>query len=189
MDVPALRAVLWIGILANAGSFVGGLLPALVRLRLHGTAADFGAIQSVAVVGAVAGGAVVGWAERRLGVRGVLIAAMACNAAAYAIFAASTSVALTAGAAAFDAMVTPLTSVPITAILQAESPPDRLGRVGGTFSPVASAVAPPAALLGGWLADLFGPAPIFVLSAVWALGLVAVAWRSAPLHGVSFEAG
>lgn len=189
MDLPALRAVLWLALLANAGSFVGGLMPALVRLRLHGGADAFGAIESVSVAGAVAGGTLVGWAERRLGVRGLFLVAMACNAAAFALFAASTSVALTAGAAAFDAVVAPLTSVPMTAVMQAETPPHLLGRVGGTFSPVVGALAPLAALVGGALADRIGPAPVCLISAGWALAVAGAAWRSRALRAVRLSAG
>jgi DHA3 family macrolide efflux protein-like MFS transporter len=182
MDHPALRILFWIGLLANAGSFIGGLVPALVRLRLHGTAATFGFVSSGSVIGTIVGGSLAGSAQRRLGLHGLMVAAMVGNAVALLGMAASTWVPLTAVLAVWCGIVGPLTSAPMTAIMQAETPAEVRGRVNGTFGPAVNAIAPLSALLGGYLADRAGPAPVFVLSSAWMACVTVVVWRSPALR-------
>ena len=64
---PVVRAMVWLDMFINVASFLGPLYPALVSQRLHGTAAALGTIEAAGVVGGMAGGALAGAMERRLG--------------------------------------------------------------------------------------------------------------------------
>jgi predicted MFS family arabinose efflux permease len=67
-------------------------------------------------------------------------------------------------------------------VLQACIPEDYRGRVFALTSGMAVVAIPASALLGGWLADLFGPAPLFAVAGIWILGTALVAWMYRPIR-------
>jgi DHA3 family macrolide efflux protein-like MFS transporter len=174
-DLPVIRAMVWLGVLVNVASFLGPLYPALVSQRLHGSAAAFGLLEAVSVVGAMAGGALAGALERRLGAGRVLIVGWSLAGVCILGMAASTWLALTAVLEATHAFGITAGGVSIGALTAALVPETYRGRVAGITGGVAVVAIPCSALLGGWLADLLGPAPLFAIGGVWMLGVAALA--------------
>jgi MFS transporter, DHA3 family, macrolide efflux protein len=178
VDQPVVRAMVWLGLLINVPSFLGPLYHALVSQRLHGNAAALGAIEAAGVTGGMVGGALAGVMERRHGAGPLLAAGWGLAGLCTLGLAASTSLPLTAALEA--AMVFGLTvgSVSMGALVQALIPEDYRGRVWGLTGSVAVMSIPLSALIGGWLADILGVAPLFAGGGVFIIGVAALAWSN-----------
>ena len=64
---PVVRALLWLGVFINVGSFMGPLWPALVQKQLGGGAAAYGLLEATGVAGGMLAGLLAGSIERRVG--------------------------------------------------------------------------------------------------------------------------
>jgi RNA polymerase sigma factor (sigma-70 family) len=174
-DQPVVRAMVWLAMLINVASFLGPLYPALVSQRLHGNAAALGMIEAAGVVGGM-GGALAGVMERRLGAGHLL--ATGWGLAGACTLGMSVSLWLPMTAALVAAMVFGFTmgSVSMGALTQALIPDIYRGRVWGLTGSLAVISIPFSTLIGGWLADIMGVAPLFAGGGIWIVGVAAMAW-------------
>jgi MFS family permease len=69
-------------------------------------------------------------------------------------------------------------SVSMGALVQALIPEDYRGRVWGITGSLAVMAIPLSALIGGWLADILGVAPLFATGGVVIIGVAALAWSN-----------
>ena len=92
--------------------------------------------------------------------------------------AASTVFPLTAALEAASAFVLTMGGVSMGALTQALVPEHYRGRVSGITRAMAVVTIPVSALLGGWLADQVGPAPLFAVGGAWILGCAGLAWSN-----------
>jgi MFS family permease len=175
---PVVKALVWLGMLSNVASFLGPLYPALVRERLHADAAAYGAIEAAAVVGGMAGGAVAGLLERRLGAGRVYVAGQGLAGIGTLGIAASTWLPLTLLLEAALVFGITVGAVAMSAVTVVLVPEDYRGRVAGITTSLAVVVIPISTLIGGWLADVVGVAPLFAVGGAWLLGVAALAWSN-----------
>jgi MFS transporter, DHA3 family, macrolide efflux protein len=68
--------------------------------------------------------------------------------------------------------------VSVGALTQALIPENYRGRVWGITSSVAVMSIPLSALIGGWLADILGVAPLFASGGVFMMGVAALTWSN-----------
>lgn len=176
MERPVVRAMVRLGALVNVASFLGPLYPALVGERLHAGAAAYGALGAASVGGAMVGGALAGPLERRWGAGRVLAAGWGVAGACVIGMAASPWLALTLVLAATNACALTAGGVAMGAAMTALVPDEYRGRVAGLTTAVAVVAIPVSALLGGWLADMIGVAPLFSFGGLWILGVAGLAW-------------
>jgi hypothetical protein len=78
-------------------------------------------------------------------------------------------------------------SVSVGALTQALIPEDYRGRVWGITSAVAVMSIPLSALIGGWLADILGVAPLFAGGGIWIVGVAALAWSDQQVRTARIE--
>ena len=67
-------------------------------------------------------------------------------------------------------------SVSMGALVQALIPEDYGGRVRGITGSAAVMSIPLSTLIGGWLADILGVAPLFAGGGIFIIGVAALAW-------------
>jgi MFS transporter, DHA3 family, macrolide efflux protein len=175
---PVVRAMVWLNLLVNVPSFLGPLYPALVSQRLHGGAAAYGTLEAVGVVGTVAGGALAGMLERRLGAGRLLVFGWALAGACVLGMAGSTALPVTAALVLVQGFVLTVGGVSMGALTQVLIPEHYRGRVAGITRGLGVVTIPAVALLAGWLADQLGPAPRFAIGGTWILGVAALAWSN-----------
>lgn len=175
MEQPVLRALVWLSMLINMAAFLGPLYPALVSQQLHGAAVALGVIEAAGVVGGIIGGAVAGPLERRVGAGPLLISGWGMAGGCTVGMAASSWLPLTAALEA--AVVFGLTagSVAMGAVTQMLVPERYRGRVWGLSGSVAVMSIPLSSLLGGWLTDSVGVAPLFATGGIVMMGVAALA--------------
>jgi DHA3 family macrolide efflux protein-like MFS transporter len=177
-DQPVVRAGVWLGMLINVASLTGPLYPALVSERLNAGAAAYGAINAAEMVGAMAGGVLAGAIERRLGAGRALAAGWGLMGACTLGIAASTSVPLTVALGAAMGFGLTAGAVSMGAVTAALVPEDYRGRVFGITRSLSVIAIPISTLIGGWLADMVGVAPLFAFSGAWVLAVAALAWSN-----------
>jgi MFS family permease len=156
-------------------------LPLLARFTFGGDASAYGALASIMAAGAVVGALAA--ARRGRPSRALLLGSVA--AFGLLSFAAAAAPTLTA-----EAMVlAPLGIASMTFLatanstLQLASSPEMRGRVMAIYGLVFLGSTPLGGLLGGWMADQFGPRSILLLSGVSSLaaaGLAALLTRGQP---------
>ncbi len=178
VEEPVMRTLLWLGVLINVTSFLGPLYPALVSQRLHGNAAAYGLISAVSVVGGMAGGAVAGTLERRLGAGYLLVGGWCLAGISTLGVAASTSLPLTAALDAAIAFGFTVSGVASGALSQVLIPMEYRGRVGGISGSVSVAAIPLSTIIGGWFSDIVGVTFMFAVAGSWTLGVAILAWSN-----------
>jgi hypothetical protein len=178
---PVIRALVWLGIFSNFVA-IGPVVPALVSQQLHGGAAAYGALEAAGGAGAVAGGFFAATWERRFGAGMVVIQTMAISGALSIGIALSTSLVLTALFWALYAATWSARIVAWAALHQALVAGEYRGRVAGLTGALSGIAIPPATLAAGWLADVFGPGPVFAAAGAWILAITALACLNAPLR-------
>ncbi len=178
MEHPVVRAMAWLGMLVNVVTFIGPLYPALVTQQLRAGATALGAIGAAGVVGAMAGGAFSGALERRFGAGPVLIAGWALAGAFIVVMGLSPWLPLTAAMEAASNFGIVAGDVSMGALAVTLIPESYRGRVGGILGAASVVSIPISSLVGGWLADLIGAGPMFVLGGAYALGIAALAWSN-----------
>lgn len=175
---PVIRAVVWLGLLLNVASFLGPLYPALVAQRLHGGAAAYGMLNAMGIAGAMAGGVLAGMLERRLGAGRVLVMGWSLAGACVLGMAASTAFPVTAALEAIQVFGLTVGDVSMGALSAALIPENYRGRTAGIAVALNVVAIPVGALIGGWLADILGVAPLFAAGGVWFLGVAALAYSN-----------
>jgi MFS transporter, DHA3 family, macrolide efflux protein len=182
---PVIKTLVWLAALANVVSFMGPLMPALVHLRLHGGAATYGLLDAVSIIGGVAGGLLAGGLGRRLGVGRQLALSWAAEGLCILGLAFSTALPLAILFQILFAFSCTLGNVVLIALLQSIIPGEFRGRIFATAAGLSVLIIPFSALAGGWLADRFGPAPLFAFAGIWLIGLAAVAWTNHQIRTAS----
>lgn len=177
-DLPVVRMLVWLSILINIASFTGPLVPALISQQLGGGAPAYGLVEAMGIIGGIAGGALVGILERRRGAGELLIIGWGLGGACLLGMAASTALVLTALLEAILAFGLTIGGIASAVLTQAVCPGEYRGRVAGISAGLSVIAIPPSTLIGGWLADILGPAPLFACGGVWILSVAALAWSS-----------
>ncbi|HLG65470.1 MAG TPA: MFS transporter [Ktedonosporobacter sp.] len=181
---PLLRAVMLIAILINVATFMGPLIPALVRQRLHGGAEVYGLLEAGSVVGAILGGVLAGLIERRIGAGRLLIIGWALSGLCTIGVAFSTSVPFTVLLEFGSSLCMLLGTISVEASLPALVPEEYRGRLFGTIGALAVLLIPLSALLGGWLTDLLGVVPLFAFGGIWVLAVATLALANQHIRAV-----
>lgn len=174
-ELPILRILVWLSVLLNVTSFTGPMWPALVSQQLQGDATTFGILQSMAVVGGLSAGLVVGKLERQMGAGRIAIIGWIVGGTCTLGIAFSTSIPLTGLFMLVSTFGSVVASIAFGALSQTLCPPDYRGRLSGISSALAVLAIPPSALLGGWLADLVGVTVLFAIAGIWTLGVAGLA--------------
>ena len=176
--LPVVRALIWLGLLLNVGSFMGPLWPALVQERLGGGAASFGALLAVATAGGMVGGLAAGPLERLVGAGRVVASGWTLAGVCTLGIAASTWLPATlllefgettsfiAGAAASSAIIA-------TAV-----PEEYRGRVFGIVRSLSVVLIPASALAGGLVAEVVEIWVMFAVGGGIVLALGLAAWAN-----------
>ena len=176
--LPVVRALLWLGVLINVGSFVGPLWPALVQERLGGGAGSYGVLLAAAAAGGMTGGLVAGPLERRLGAGRVLASGWGLAGACTLGIAGSTWLSVTmvlefVEAAALTAGMVANGAIVITAV-----PEEYRGRVFGMVRSLSVILIPASALAGGWIAEFVEIWIMFAAAGAIVLALALLAWAN-----------
>lgn len=168
------RRLVMVSVALNVMSLLGPLVPALVHLRLHGGAIVYSILGGCEVVGAALAGVYAGRLTKQHATRLIIIVTLCVQGVALVGVAASTSVAVTATCEFLDAFAVTLSAVAITTTQQMAIPSDVLGRAQSIIRSLSSAVIPVSAMAGGFLAQIFGPAPLFAAAGGWALMIAVI---------------
>jgi MFS transporter, DHA3 family, macrolide efflux protein len=174
--LPVVKNMVWLGVLVNVASFAGPLIPGIVNLHLHSGAGIFGAIGSAEVVGGALGGLAAGFVERKLGAGRVFILGWAISGAATVGLALATWVPLAILMGAIWSFGLSIGGVAMGAVIQVLVPEQFRGRVWGITSSMAASLIPISSVIGGWLADKFGPVPLVSVAGLWVMGTALLAW-------------
>lgn len=169
-SIPVIKSMVWLGVLLNVASFVGPLIPGTVKIHLHSGAIVLGAVGAAGVVGATFAGLVAGPIERNLGAGRVFVLGFILSGIARIGFALSTSVPLGLLMSAIWSFGSSVGNVAMGAVEQVVVPEEFRGRVWGITSSLAVSLIPISSLIGGWLADKFGPVPLVSASGLWVIG-------------------
>lgn len=172
------KTVLWLMIivlLINAVA-IGALFPSLVTKQLRGDVRVFGFLEAAFVIGSMAGAAVSGWINRRIGTGRLFASSLTVVSLATVGIGLSTWVPLTIVLALLMTLSTSVASIPVGALIQTLIPSEYLGRAFGFLGAAASIMGPLGALASGWLGDAVGPGAAVVIAGVWGLIPAAMAW-------------
>ncbi len=170
--IPVVRALLWLGIIINAASFIGPLWPALVQERLGGDAAALGGILAASAAGGIAGGLLAGPIERRFGAGRAIVLGWGMGGACTLGVALSTWLPVTMALEFVDTLSGVPAFVASGAIMMTVTPEEYRGRVFGLFRSMSVALIPASALLGGWIAEYV---EIWIMYAFGGLFMLALA--------------
>ena len=176
--LPVVRALLWLSVLINIGSFIGPLWPALVQERLGGGAGTFGVLLAAAAAGGMVGGLVAGPLERRLGAGRVLasgwsLAGVCTLGIAFSTWLTVTMILEFVETASLTASMVASGAITITAV-----PEEYRGRLFGVFRSMSVVLIPASALTGGWIAEFVEIWIMFAAAGVLVLALALLAWMN-----------
>ncbi|MCY4436962.1 MAG: MFS transporter [Chloroflexi bacterium] len=174
--LPVLRALLWLSVLINIGSFMGPLWPALVQERLGGGAGSFGMLLAAGTAGGMFGGLLAGPLERRLGAGRVLASGWSLSGACTLGIAISTWMTATVvlefvETASLTASMVASGAITITAV-----PEEYRGRLFGVFRSLSVVLIPASALAGGFIAEFVEIWIMFAAGGEIILALALTAW-------------
>lgn len=186
-DRPILRGLVWIAPLSNVAAFAGPLYIGLVRLDWHAGAAAYGVFEAMSTAGAILVGPLTSLVEARVGAGRLVAGGHVLAGVAVVGMSLAPTIGIADGLAVIWGGAITIGSVAMGPLYQLLVPEDLRGRVWGIQSALATLTIPPAALLGGWLATRWGPAPLIAVSGFWTLGTGVVAWalpavRHASIH-------
>lgn len=164
------------------------MVPALVSKQLHGGAEAYGILQAVSIIGAILGGLLAGWFEHRFGT-GILFV-MGCGISGACIVGMSLSplLSITSILEVVSSFSMTVSSISVTALLPLLVPESYRGRLRGIIAGLSVIAIPVSALVGGWLADSIGVAPLFAIGGFWTLGIALSAWLIRPVRTARIEA-
>lgn len=173
---PILKVMMWINILINVTSFTGPLTPGLVKMQLHSGPIALGMIDAAGVIGAAIGGIFAGAIEQKFGAGRVLVLGWVLCGIALVGIGISTWLPLTLALTTILVFNIVVAGTSMGAAEQLLVPEDYRGRVWGIVGSLSVIAIPVSSLLGGWLADIFGPGTLFVAGGVWTVGVASIAW-------------
>ena len=176
--LPVVRALLWLGVLINVGSFIGPLWPALVQERLSGGAGAFGVILAVSTAGGIVGGLVAGPLERRFGAGRILASGWTLSGICGLGIAASTWLPVTIVLEFIETIGIVASMVASGAIMITAVPEEYRGRVFGMVRSLSVVLLPASALAGGWIAEFVDIWIMFAAAGTFVLALGLAAWAN-----------
>ena len=176
--LPVVRALLWLGVLINVGSFIGPLWPALVQERLDGGAGAYGVLLAAATAGGILGGLVAGPLERRLGAGRIVASGWALAGLCTLGIAASTWLPVTMVLGFVEAASLTASMVADGAIMITAVPEAYRGRVFGVVRSLSVVFIPASALVGGLVAEFVEIWIMFAAAGALTLSLAMVAWAN-----------
>ncbi len=176
--LPVVRALLWLGVLINVGSFIGPLWPALVQERLGGGAGSYGVLLAASTAGGMIGGLVAGPLERRVGAGRILASGWSLAGICTLGIAVSTWLPATMAlefleTASFVASMVASGAIMITAV-----PEEYRGRVFGMVRSLSVVLIPASALAGGWIAEFVEIWIMFAAAGAFTFALALLAWAN-----------
>ena len=174
--LPVVRALLWLGVLVNVGSFIGPLWPALVQERLGGGAGAYGVILAVSTAGGIVGGLVAGPLERRFGAGRILASGWTLSGLCGLGIAASTWLPVTIVLEFVETLGIVASMVASGAIMITAVPEEYRGRIFGMVRSLSVVLIPGSALIGGWVAEFVEIWVMFAVAGALMLSLAMVAW-------------
>ncbi len=176
--LPVVRALLWLGVLINVGSFIGPLWPALVQEQLGGGAGAFGVILAVSTAGGIVAGLIAGPLERRFGAGRILASGWTLSGMCGLGIAASTWLPVTIVLEFFETIGVVASMVASSAIMITAVPEEYRGRVFGMFRSLSVILLPASALAGGLIAEFVEIWVMFAAAGALTLSLAMVAWAN-----------
>ena len=176
--LPVVRALLWLGVLINVGSFIGPLWPALVQERLGGGAGAYGVLLAVSTAGGIVAGLIAGPLERRFGAGRILASGWTLSGICGLGIAASTWLPVTVVLEFFETIGIVASMVASSAIMITAVPEDYRGRVFGMVRSLSVVLLPASALAGGWIAEFVDIWIMFAAAGSLTLALAIVAWAN-----------
>ena len=176
--LPAVRALLWLGVFINIGAFMGPLWPALVQERLGGGPGSFGLLLAAGTAGGMVGGLTAGPLERRFGAGRVLAAGWTLAGVCTLGIAISTWVPVTMALECVETAAITASMVASGAITIMAVPEAYRGRVFGMMRSLSVVLIPASALAGGWIAEFVEIWIMFVAGGVLLLALALAAWTN-----------
>jgi MFS transporter, DHA3 family, macrolide efflux protein len=184
---PVVRALVWLSVLVNVAAFMGPLYPQLVDERLDAGATAYGVLSAASVAAAIVAGAAAGRIERRFGAGPTVAWGWAVAGICILGVAFSTSLPLTVVLDAMNAFGLTVSGVASGALSTLLIPDQYRGRTFGIIRSLSVVAIPPSALLGGWLADMFGVMPLFAFGGLYMLALAGLAWIKPELRSARIE--
>jgi MFS family permease len=148
-----------------------------VRQTLHLGVAAYGLYLTASAVGGLAGTAMAGFLDRRLGTGGALTLTAVVESLALLAVGLSPNAWLAGCGEAVLGMAMAITMVLGPSVRQAIVPDELMGRVGATARILAFSAGPAGAVLGGWLAHVAGLRAPFLFGAAVLGTMVIVATR------------
>ena len=176
--LPVVRALLWLGVLINVGSFIGPLWPALVQERLGGGAGAYGVLLAVSTAGGIIAGLIAGPLERRFGAGRILASGWSLAGICGLGIAASTWLPVTMVLGFVEATSLIASLVASSAIMITAVPEEYRGRVFGMVRSLSVVLLPASALAGGLIAEFVDIWIMFAAAGSLTLALSIVAWAS-----------
>ena len=146
-----MRALLWLGVLINVGSFMGPLWPALVQRQLGGGSVDYGLLEATGVAGGMLGGLLAGSIERRLGAGRTVALGWSVAGACFVGIAVSSYLPATMILEIIDSFGLYAAGIASGAIMIVSVPEEYRGRVFGIVRGLGVVLIPVSALAGGWI--------------------------------------
>ncbi|MCG7407182.1 MFS transporter [Paenibacillus sp. ACRRX] len=167
--IPVLKTIIMLGMLINVASFMGPLLPGLVDQQLHAGAAALGSIEAAAVVGAILAGLFAGSLERKIGAGRVMIIGLCIVGLSVLGIAMSSWLPLTLLLFTIRMLGMTMTNIAMGTAIQLVISQEYRGRAWGISSSLAVIAIPISSLIGGYAADFFGAAPLYIVGGIWFL--------------------
>ena len=176
-QLPVVRALLWLGVFINVGSFMGPLWPALVQKQLGGGPVSYGLLEATGVAGGMFGGLLAGSIERRVGAGRAIALGWGTAGVCIIGIAVSRSLPATMVLEFADSFAMVVASVASAAIMMVSVPEEYRGRVFGIVRGMSVFLIPASALAGGWVAEFVEISVMYTVGGIILLtfGILALA--------------
>ena len=179
---PVVRALLWLGVLINVGSFMGPLWPALVQRQLGGGSVDYGLLEATGVAGGMLGGLLAGSIERRFGAGRTVALGWSVAGACIVGIAVSSYLPATMILEFIDSFGFVVAGVASGAIMIVSVPEEYRGRVFGIVRGLGVVLIPVSALAGGWIAEYVEISIMYAVGGFFTLTLGILALANSSLR-------